>query len=93
MGGKSIDGSIFLVQPQFSVSQEMIGAEALVRWKHPEKGMIPPFKFISVFEKASLIHRLDMYIWEQAAKRLGLSVVSEGVETNIYNTGKGEIIW
>lgn len=59
------------LQPQISaVTGKPIGGEALVRWLHPEKGMIPPFKFIPAFERTGLISRLDMEIWEQACKKL-----------------------
>jgi len=47
-----------------------IGAEALARWLHPEQGVIPPSKFISVLEKAGLIQELDRYIWEQTVQQL-----------------------
>lgn len=58
----------FLVyyQPQYNHSTgALIGAEALVRWKHPEKGMICPAMFIPVFEKNGFITKLDHYIFEQ----------------------------
>lgn len=58
------------LQPQVITSGETIGAEALVRWKHPEIGMISPGEFIHVFEDAGVIYRLDQYIWELAAKKL-----------------------
>lgn len=58
------------LQPQIANSGTIVGAEALVRWIHPEKGLINPGMFISVLEKAGLIHRLDAYMWETAAKKL-----------------------
>lgn len=39
------------------------GAEALVRWKHPEKGMISPAEFIPIYERNGIIGRLDQYMW------------------------------
>ncbi|MDO5111416.1 MAG: EAL domain-containing protein [Clostridia bacterium] len=63
----------FLVylQPVHSLSDgEPIGAEALVRWKHPNRGMIPPQIFIQIFEKSGFIARLDHYVWEEACKIL-----------------------
>ena len=44
----------------------MTGAEALVRWKHPEKGLIPPGLFIPIFENNGFICKLDLYDWEEA---------------------------
>lgn len=60
---------IFL-QPQMTSDGELLGAEALVRWKHPREGMVPPDKFIPVLEETSMITMLDCFVWEQAAKLL-----------------------
>jgi diguanylate cyclase (GGDEF)-like protein len=60
---------IFL-QPQVKKDGTVIGGEALARWIHPEKGIVPPGQFIGVLENANLIYRLDRYIWELAAKQL-----------------------
>lgn len=61
---------VMFLQPQVDTDGTVLGAEALTRWIHPEKGMISPGEFIPVFEDAGLIHRLDQYIWEQAACKL-----------------------
>ncbi len=61
---------VMYLQPQVAPDGTVLGAEALVRWQHPEQGMISPGEFISVFEKVGLIYRLDRYIWEQAARKL-----------------------
>lgn len=61
---------VMYLQPQVRMDGSIIGAEALVRWIHPKKGMISPGDFIPVFEDAGLIHRLDLCIWEQAAAKL-----------------------
>jgi len=58
------------LQPQVEVDGEVRGCEALVRWEHPQKGLIPPGKFISIFEKTGLIWKLDKFVWEQAAIKL-----------------------
>ena len=58
------------LQPQIAHDGSLVGAEALVRWLHPEKGVISPADFIPVLEKVGLIHKLDLYMWEQAAKKL-----------------------
>ncbi|MCM1569634.1 MAG: EAL domain-containing protein [Roseburia sp.] len=58
------------LQPQISVNQKILGAEALVRWLHPGRGLVPPGDFIPVFEKTGFIHRLDRYVWELACKKL-----------------------
>ena len=56
---------VIFLQPVYSLHEEkVVSAEALVRWMHPEKGLIAPGGFIPFFEKNGLIARLDYYIWE-----------------------------
>ncbi len=53
-------------QPQYNHSTgKLVGAEALVRWKHPERGMIMPGTFIPIFEKNGFISKLDLFVFEQ----------------------------
>ncbi len=53
-------------QPQVNYeSGKITGAEALVRWAHPEDGIIPPYRFIPLFEKNGFITKLDHYIWDR----------------------------
>lgn len=58
------------LQPQTDKDGNMLGAEALIRWNHPNMGLIMPGAFIECFEDAGLVYRLDNYIWEEAAKQL-----------------------
>jgi EAL domain-containing protein (putative c-di-GMP-specific phosphodiesterase class I) len=48
-------------QPQVSARGEYVGAEALIRWLHPDKGMVPPAEFIAIAEETGLI--LDIGSW------------------------------
>ena len=60
-------------QPKYSITGEkpvLTSAEALVRWQHPEFGMISPGEFISIFEKNGLIQKLDRYVWNEAASQI-----------------------
>ena len=41
-----------------------------MRWIHPDRGIIAPASFVPLLERTGYIYKLDMYIWEQAAKRL-----------------------
>ena len=67
---KSRQFQIYL-QPQIDlITKKIVSAEALVRWLHPEKGMIPPFQFIPVFENNGFITRLDLYVWEEAIRTI-----------------------
>lgn len=62
---------VMLLQPKHSISSgRIIGAEALARWMHPKKGMIPPSEFIPVFEKNGFVLKLDLFIWEQACRKI-----------------------
>ena len=69
----ALDEKEFLVylQPKFSLKNgQQTGAEALVRWMHPEKGLLYPGRFISLFEKNGFITELDMYILDELCRRL-----------------------
>ena len=61
---------VMFLQPQIDRDGRVVGAEALARWKHPEKGLIPPYQFIPILEETGYIYRLDRYIWELAARKL-----------------------
>lgn len=55
------------LQPKYSIARnEIIGAEALVRWRHPERGMIFPNEFIPIIEENGFIRKVDYFIWEEA---------------------------
>lgn len=57
------------LQPKYSITKnEIIGAEALVRWHHPERGMIFPNQFIPVIEENGFIRKVDYYIWAEACR-------------------------
>ena len=62
---------LLYLQPKVSIADgHIIGAEALIRWQHPDLGWITPDKFIPLLEKNDLIYEVDKYIWEQACKIL-----------------------
>lgn len=64
---------VMYLQPKYDFSMEspmIIGAEALVRWQHPERGLIPPGDFIPLFEQNGFILKVDEYIWEYACMTL-----------------------
>lgn len=49
---------------------DAVGAEALIRWIHPELGFIPPNQFIPLLEEQNYVYEVDKYIWEEACKIL-----------------------
>ena len=58
-------------QPKYDLRTGSVsGAEALARWNHPERGMIPPTEFIPAFERNGFITRLDNYVWEHTCAYL-----------------------
>lgn len=60
-------------QPKFNIlgnEPVLVSAEALVRWFHPEQGMISPGIFIPLFEENGLIQELDHFVWRTAAKQV-----------------------
>lgn len=60
--------SVYL-QPKFDIdSNRVAGAEALVRWQDPERGMIMPNDFISLFEKNGFILKLDLFVFEKVCR-------------------------
>ncbi len=57
-------------QPIIKVeNQEIVAAEALIRWKHPQYGLIPPDVFISLMEKTGFIIKLGQYVLEEVLKQ------------------------
>lgn len=70
---RALEDKEFLVylQPKYDLRTGLqVGAEALVRWMHPDKGLMYPGRFIGVFEKNGFIVKLDMYILEELCHRL-----------------------
>jgi diguanylate cyclase (GGDEF)-like protein len=65
------DELILYFQPKVSVTEKkVVGAEALIRWNHPKKGLLTPFHFINIAEKANLITKIDDYVLEKGIKTL-----------------------
>ena len=71
----SLESNCFMVyfQPKYDIRPDkpvLASAEALVRWKHPELGMINPGVFIPLLEDNGLILDLDQFVWREAAARI-----------------------
>ena len=74
----------------------MIGAEALVRWQHPERGLVPPGEFIPIAEDSGLIAGIDAWVLEQAcaqmrrwqAAGLGLEFIAVNVSSRLFSRGE-----
>ncbi len=77
------------LQPKYSLKDNcMAGAEALVRWIHPEWGFMSPGEFIPLFEKNGFIYQLDQYVWEHVCallhqwKEAGLALLPVSVNVS-----------
>jgi len=90
------------LQPKYNLSTEQpYGAEALVRWLHPQKGLLSPGVFIPVFERNGFIVELDFYMWEHVCRLLrrwldaGLDPAPVSVNVsrvNMYNPNLARLI-
>ena len=58
------------LQPLITNNKKAFGAEVLVRWNHPRRGVILPDTFVRIYEQCGLISKLDLYIWRKACALL-----------------------
>lgn len=67
-------------QPQVDQAGRMVGVEALLRWSHPERGMISPGAFIPVAEQTGLILQLGRFVLKCACRQLAVWATTPGME-------------
>ena len=58
------------LQTQVGVDKQLVGAEALVRWEHPQRGLVPPATFVPVAEASNLIVNLDRWVLSEVCRLL-----------------------
>jgi diguanylate cyclase (GGDEF)-like protein len=65
------DGELRLyLQPKIALrSRRLVGAEGLVRWQHPQRGMVQPMDFIPFAEQTGFVRQLTLWIFEEAARQ------------------------
>ncbi len=85
-------------QPQYNQFNNTIcGAEALIRWRHPQRGLIPPGAFIHIFERNGFITKIDSFVLEEVCKfqrkRLdaGAPIVPISINLSRVNTFSDEM--
>lgn len=76
------------LQPKIDIARNtVVGAEALVRWQHPQRGMVPPMEFIPFAEDTGFVRQLTLWIFEETARQwpalraAGLQRVSVNLST------------
>jgi diguanylate cyclase (GGDEF)-like protein len=71
LDGALADGQLKMyLQSQVDRNGTTVGAEALIRWEHPTRGLLLPADFIPLFEKNYQIARVDRFVWEEACRKL-----------------------
>lgn len=61
---------IIYLQPKYNIAQQIIGAEALVRWNHPTEGVLEPASFIQIAEESNMIIAIGDMVLKQACRQL-----------------------
>ena len=70
---KAIDNNEFFIhyQPQYNLAEDkIIGAEALIRWNHPDMGLITPDNFLPIAEKTGIITEIDTWVFKHVVKQI-----------------------
>ncbi|MBF7683067.1 EAL domain-containing protein [Acinetobacter sp. B5B] len=86
-------------QPKIKTANEKIfGFEALIRWNHPQKGLIPPSQFLSYAKQTSMISEIGHYVLEEAAKQakawqmLGYQDISISINIDPQQLYRGQLL-
>ncbi len=61
---------VLFYQPQVTAQSQVMGAEVLIRWQHPTRGMVPPVQFIPVAEESDVINRIGLWVLQTACQQL-----------------------
>ncbi len=71
------------LQPKLALDdRRVVGAEALVRWQHPQRGLVPPAQFIPFAEQTGFIRHLTMWVFEEAARHWQ-ALAEEGLQLRL----------
>lgn len=98
---RALDDGEFVLhfQPQYTAdSRQLTGIEALVRWQHPEKGLLPPAQFIPICEESGLIIPLGRWVLREACRhharlqQLGRGDLSIAVNVSAAQFLRGDLL-
>jgi diguanylate cyclase (GGDEF)-like protein len=84
LGSALAQGQLFLLyQPIFDLPrQRVVGVEALIRWRHPERGVVPPDSFIPLAEESGMIVQIGRWVLEEACRQAA-AWTAEGLELTV----------
>jgi diguanylate cyclase (GGDEF)-like protein/PAS domain S-box-containing protein len=78
------NGELYLeYQPQQDRGGDVMGFEALVRWRHPQRGIVPPATFIPIAEEGGAIARIDQWVLRQACRQAALWQAPARIAVNV----------
>ena len=90
------DQFILHYQPEISIAtSRMVGAEALVRWRHPERGLLLPKDFVPVAEESGLIFAIERWVLREACAQLaawGNDALSMSVNVSARQLGSTDLV-
>ena len=69
---KALEAEQFVLyyQPQVDISGKLLGAEALLRWDHPERGIVPPAAFLEIAEESGLMQEIGQWVLREACRQI-----------------------
>jgi diguanylate cyclase (GGDEF)-like protein len=80
------------LQPKIDLkTRQMIGAEALVRWQHPQRGLVPPMAFIPFAEQTGFIRQLTLWMFEQCVRHQA-QLMAQGVARVSVNLSTRDLL-
>ena len=80
------------LQPKLSLADgSLCGAEALVRWQHPTRGLVPPMQFIPFAEQTGYVRQLTLWVFEEAA-RLQPALAAMGIQRVSMNLSTRDLL-
>lgn len=86
-------------QPQVNQYRQVIGAEALIRWHHPTRGLVPPIEFIPIAEESRLIIPIGLWVLETACRQLvswakqpSMAGITIAVNVSIYQFRQDDFV-